>query len=158
MGGDMTDITTTTPATLLLGLYHRDGRSALMGSLRHTDGELEEGVFAKVHTGDPYQLLADTLDEARLLKVSNLIVFTNHREIVNLYTLPIAIPQDGPPEKVFVLSDKTPGKNGYYAQIPTGGNPHQWRILRLIFADYNNFRFVYADVLKKAEELWKQPQ
>jgi hypothetical protein len=154
----MIDITTATPATLLLGLYHRDGRSALMGSLRHTDGELEEGVFAKVHAGDPYQLLADSLDEAALLKVSNLIVFTNVREMAELYTLPITIPQDGPPEKVFVLSDKVPGKTGYYAAIPTGGNPHQWRILRTIFAGYENFRFVYAEILKKAEELWKQPQ
>ena len=148
------DLSIHTPNTLLIGLYTKDGRSGLLGSLRLQDGELEEGIFDAAGT-DPWRILAETLAEAKLLRCRNLIVFTNHREIADTYTVPIAIPQDdGKTEKVWMLGE---GKGkGYYAHIPSGGNAYAWGIIRTIFAQYDNFKFVYAERLQKAEERWRQ--
>lgn len=148
------DLSIHTSNTLLLGLYAKDGRCVILGSIRHEDGELEESVFDGDDT-QPWRILSETLTEAKLLKCRNLIVFTNHREIADTFTLPIAIPQDdGQTEKVWMLGEK--GQRGYYAHIPCGGNQYAWRIIRSIFAQYDNFKFVYAEKLQKAEERWKE--
>lgn len=145
-----------TPNTLLIGLYTKDGRSVLLGSLRHSDGELEEEVF-DIAGADHWELLAKALNEGRLLRCENLIVFTNDKAMADIFTPPIAIPQDdGKTEKIWMLGE---GKGkGYYAHIPSGGNACTWSIIRSIFSQYDNFRFVYAERLKKAEGKWQQEQ
>lgn len=148
------DLSIHTPNTLLIGLYTKNSRCVILGSLRHEDGELEEGIFDAAGT-DHWRILAETLAEAKLLKCRNLIVFANDKTMVDIFTPPIAIPQDdGKTEKVWMLGE---GKGkGYYAYIPCGGNVYAWRIIHTIFAQYNNFKFVYAEKLQKAEERWRQ--
>lgn len=146
-------LTIHTPNTLLLGVYTRSGLSVALGNLRCADGEMLEAIDDA--DPNPWALLDRALTEAKTMQPDNLIVFSNDSDLIAFGTPPLQIPQtDGVTEKMFFVQK---GERGHYEHIPSGGDPHQWSIARLICA-YRCWHFQHTDKLPKAEERWQQHQ
>ena len=117
------DLTLQTKETLLLGIASDGKRCAVTGSLRLITGELETDVIAMVDDG-LFATLCAALDDLRLSRVPNLIMVTNSQELMKFLTPPIFVQP---------TTQTTVWRGREKSVVPTGGDPHQWRLLRLLF-------------------------
>ena len=132
---------TDTPNTLILGIAHNGQQTAVTASLRLCNGELESDVIETVD-GDVWQTVNDVLTELRIVKAQHLMLLTTCPEFHQWLQRPIRMEQ--PTEKTVWI-----GRDAF--KVRTGGNEHQWSILRHLFIYV--WRCEKVPALKKAEAL-----
>ena len=71
--------TTSTPNTIMVGVYIDHGQAAITVSLRSSNGQMRNDVFHA--TGEPYEQLARTLMEVRQVDALNLLILTNDAQL-----------------------------------------------------------------------------
>jgi hypothetical protein len=134
-------LTLTTPNTLILGIAHRDGRTAITGGVRLRNGELENDAIEMVG-GDLWETLNEGLADVRIIRAPYLLLLTTCGELNEWLHKPIKVEQ---PETKTVWV----GRERF--TVKTGGNEHQWAILRHLFI--YTWRCDRVPALKKAEGL-----
>lgn len=131
----------TTPNTLIVGIAHNGQQTAVTASLRLRNGGIENEVFEGV-AGDVWQTVNDALTELRIVKAQHLILVTTCTEFHQWLQRPIRMEQ--PVEKTVWI-----GRDAF--KVKTGGNEHQWSVLRHLFIYV--WRCEKVTALKKAEAL-----
>ena len=134
-------LTLTTPNTLILGIATRGNRTSITGGVRLRNGELENDAIEMVG-GDLWQTLNEALADVRIVRVPNLLLLTTCDELTEWLHKPIKVEQ--PTEKTVWV-----GRDAF--RVRTGGNEHQWAILRHLFIYV--WRCDRVPALKKAEGL-----
>lgn len=134
-------LTTTTPNALILGIAHRGNQTAITGGVRLRNGELENDVIEMVG-GDLWQTVNEGLMDARITRMPYLLLLTTCDELVTWLQKPIKVEQ--PTVKTVWV-----GRDAF--KVKTGGNEHQWAILRHLFMYV--WRCDRVPALKKAEGL-----
>lgn len=135
-------LTTTTPNTLILGVAHNGQQTAITGTIRLRNGNAEDGVIEMVGS-DLWQTVNEALAELRIIKVQHLMLLTTAGEFYQWLQRPIRMEQ--PEQKTVWI-----GREAFHVQ--TGGNEHQWAILRHLFIYV--WRCEKVTALRKAEALW----
>lgn len=134
-------LTLTTPNTLILGIATRGAQTAITGGIRLRNGELENDVIEMVG-GDLWETIDEGLADVRIVRVPNLLLLTTCDELAEWLRKPIKVEQ--PTEKTVWV-----GRDAF--RVKTGGNKHQWSILRHLFIYV--WRCERVPALKKAEGL-----
>ena len=134
-------LTLTTPSTLILGIAHNGQRTAITGALRLCNGSMEDGVIEMVGN-DLWPTVNEALVELRIVKAQHLMLLTTCGEFYQWLQRPIRMEQ--PTEKTVWI-----GRDAF--KVRTGGNEHQWAILRHLFIYV--WRCERVPALKKAEAL-----
>ena len=134
-------LTLTTPNTLILGIAHNGQRTAITGALRLRNGSMEDGVIEMVGS-DLWQTVNDAMNDMRIIKAQQLMLLTTCGEFYQWLQRPIRMEQ--PTEKTVWI-----GRDAF--KVRTGGNEHQWAILRHLFIYV--WRCERVPALKKAEAL-----
>ena len=136
-------LTTTTPNTLILGIASNGAQTAITGALRLRNGGMEGDVITMVGN-DVWQTIDEAMNELRIVCHRHLMILTTCEEIYTFLQRPIHVEQPDA-KKVWVGRD--------VFTVRTGGNVHQWSILRHLF------RYVWrcerVAALSKAEGLLK---
>lgn len=128
-------LTHTTPDTLILGVATKGDQCAIVGSLRTITGAIETEIISMIGNG-LFATLCDALDEVRICKIPHLIIMTTNDELDRWLTPPIFV---APIDKTTVaplFKGQRDGKKWIPDQpsiVPTGDDPDQWRLLRLLF-------------------------
>lgn len=135
------ELTIATPNTLIIGIAHNGQQAAITASLRLCNGELESDVIETV-ASDMWQAVNDALTELRIIKAQHLMLLTTCAEFHQWLQSPIRMEQ--PTEKTVWI-----GRDAF--KVRTGGNEHQWSILRHLFIYV--WRCERVPALKKAEAL-----
>lgn len=128
-------LTHTTPDTLILGVATKGDQCAIVGSLRTITGAIETEIISMTGNG-LYDTLCDALDEVRICKIPHLIIMTTNDELNRWLTPPIYVaPTDKTAVAPLFKGQKVNGKwiPDKPSIMQTGGDPHQWRLLRLLF-------------------------
>ncbi len=131
----------TTPNTLLLGIASNGKQTAVTGALRLRNGSMEPEVIETVG-GDIWQATNEAFADLRIIKATHVLVLTTCDELFNFLQKPIRVEQ--PTTKSIRV-----GREVF--TVKTGGNEHQWSILRHLFMYV--WRCERVTTLKKAEEL-----
>jgi hypothetical protein len=139
--------------TLIFGLYTHESTSAVTLSVR-TAGDIEEG--GQWVGADPWGVLAQALDECRILEADGVILFCNDPHLVR-QLLTGAVPAPDKSQRHWVLLGEGKGK---YVDVPYGGNADHWRVLSLLtaYCTRDGWTAKLTDTLPKTEELWRQNQ
>lgn len=135
------ELTINTPNTLILGIAHRNGRTAVTATLRLRNGAMETDVVEMVG-GDLWQTINETLADLRIVRAPNLLLLTTCDELHRWLRGPIHVEQ---PETKTVWV----GRERFTVKV--GGNEHQWAILRHLFIYV--WRCDCVPALSKAEGL-----
>lgn len=134
-------LTTTTPSTLILGIASTGGRTAITAALRLRNGTVESDVIETIGD-DIWQTVDEAMTELRIIYQPHLMILTTCDEFYEFLQRPIHVEQPDI-KKVWVGRD--------VFTVRTGGNAHQWSLLRHLF------RYVWrcerVAALVKAEEL-----
>jgi len=131
----------TTPNTLLLGIASNGQRTAVTGALRLLNGDMEPEVIETVGA-DVWQATNEAFAELRIVKANHVLILTTCDELLAFLQKPIRVEQPG--TKSIRVGRET-------FTVKTGGNEHQWSILRHLFMYV--WRCERVATLKKAEEL-----
>lgn len=134
-------LTLTTPNTLILGIAHNGQKTAVTGALRLRNGGMEDEVIETVGS-DLWQTVNEALNELRIIKAPHLMMLTTADDFYQWLQRPIRMEQ--PTEKTVWI-----GRDAF--KVKTGGNEHQWAILRHLFVYV--WRCDRVPALKKAEGL-----
>lgn len=131
--------TSKTPNTLSLALWvAKDAAGALrtlaVGSLCGLDGEQID--VGEMGGSDPIDTLVRTLEDMKPLVARYVIVFTNSKRVVGLYSRPVR------------LEPTAPDRMGFY-------DPKQWAVLRYL-CGYERWRFVHLSKLPAVERKWAE--
>lgn len=125
--------TAETPNTLFMALWSEGRGHALLGTLT-TDGEPLRVMVD--HDGDALTLLVRCLTDAQTIRARHLVLFTNNKFLLDLYTMPIC------------LEPTKPG-NAHLA------DERQWQVLRLFFG-YESWQLRRQAHLPNAEAHWRE--
>ena len=85
-------LTTDTPETLIVGLAHKAGRTAITAALRLINGDIE-GDVAEMVNGDVWQTLAMALDDLRIVRAKHIVIMTSCLEVYDFFQKPIYVKQ-----------------------------------------------------------------
>lgn len=135
------ELSLTTPNTLILGIAHRGNRTAITGGIRYRNGEMDTDTI-EMAGGDLWQTVDEALADLRIVKAQHLLLLTTCDELYQWLQGPIRVEQ---PESKSVWV----GRDRF--DVKTGGNEHQWKILRHLFMYV--WRCDRVPALKRAEGL-----
>lgn len=156
-----------------IGIHIESGHTAALAILAIPSRKQER--ITEVFGDDPWYVLVETLEQCQPLKVPSLRVIANNREFVKVFTKPIAIKQPEAERKWMIAGaneewvkvwrgggwTKQPtvktkrGGRGYWAEIPVGGHPGQWRTI-WILQEYDDWQFLFANELTATKEVWNE--
>lgn len=140
------------PDTLLLGLYYADRQAAICGSYIDSYGDVHKGAVEWFGDGLA-SALHSALQEARPIPALHLLVFCNHRGLVDVFTksVKLALPDKG--EKFYCKPPFTSKKEWGYRHVPTG-NENQWNLIRSL-CHYRKWKIVYSDLLPVSQKYYE---
>ncbi len=126
--------------TLIIGLYHKNKHSAMLASLLLSAAEVQTGAL-EWHGFGLASALHLALAEAQLIQAKHLIIFCNHKGLVDAFTSPVrlALPDE---HKV--------GRK----KIPCG-NENQWAVARDL-CRYQSWQMNYTENLPNSKQLWDE--
>lgn len=139
--------------TILLGLYYANKRAAICGSYIDKYGEITKGVVEWFGDGLA-SALHSALQEIKPIPALYLLVFCNHKGLVDAFTGPVklALPDKG--EKVYQKPPFTSKREWGYMHTPTG-NKNQWNLIRSL-CHYRKWKIVYSDLLPVSQAYYEQ--
>ena len=139
--------TLTTPNTLFLGIWHADGRCAIIGSLLDCQYETVPDVLTAV--GPTWPALAQALTVAENIDPAHVLIFSNDGSLVEALSPPFRAPTPTAWKRVWVAK-------GEYGNVGIGGDPSHWQVLTMLGMRWGgNFRAMQVDDLPRARELWQ---
>ena len=141
-------ITSKTTDIVILGIFHAYSKTAVYGSIKKLDGSTDKGII-QVKGDYIWRTVELALDEAKVVKMRNLLMLCNDKDLASIYMRPVCIPQ---PDTKRIW---TGGKRGRYVNVPVGGCPHMWAVIRHT-ALYKQWRMVHKKDLNEAIKLWQQ--
>jgi hypothetical protein len=140
-------ISATTPDTLLLGIWAAAGRAAITANLRNWRGDTLSDVLAL--TGEPWTALVQALEQAAVMEVRNVLLFSNDAALVQALHPPFRPPAPDRSERVWY------GRTDW-VDVGVGGDAAHWRALCALGGRWGgHFRAMLVDDLPKARELWQ---
>ncbi len=144
--------TPAAPDTLLLGIWHADGRAALTGALRDWQGETVSDVLAL--TGQPWTVLVQALTEAERIDAGSVVILTNDADLVRALSPPFRPPAPTQTRRIFYSREEWVDV-GWGAS--DGEGTAHWQALCLLGGRWGGrFRAMQVDDLPKAREMWEQ--
>jgi hypothetical protein len=124
--------TLNTPNTLFLAIWTQADKSILLGTLQTNEGPVP--VMEDKGQG-PTALLATCLEDAKLIDARHLVIFTNDKTLLALYTPPIRLePVSAERQHLYV--------------------PVQWAVLRH-FCRYDTWQVIEKTSLPNAKAKWE---
>lgn len=134
-------LTATVPNTLIAGIATVGERTAITGSLRLANGDVEGDVIEIVGDG-LWATLDQALDELRMVRAKHIVMMTTSTELYDFLHAPVYVQQQET-KKVWV------GRQQFTVKV--GGNEYQWSIIRHLFVYV--WRCERVERLQKAEGL-----
>ena len=129
---------------LLLGIWHADGRAAVVGAVRTVDGEVVPDALRRV--GATWQAIADALTDASAIGAGAWALLCNDAALVTT----LASKRAPVPTETATMRK---GRELVTAQY--GGDAAHWEVLRRLAAQ-GRWTVMQSAKLEKARELWQQ--
>lgn len=148
--------TLSTPNTLILGIWHAEGRCAVTGTLLDCQYETVPDVLTA--TGPTWDALAEALTIGAVIDVGHVLILSNDEGLVKALSPPFQAWRNGEPVTVHVpslLAGRTVAAEAYTvtAYAP---DPAHWQVLTMLGMRWGgNFRAMQVDDLPRARELWQ---
>ncbi len=146
--------------TLILAIMEKEQGAVALGNLTTMQGLVKETIVE--YAPSALQATESALRAATTIKAQTLLILSNSKAMVNLYTHPIRLPMRRPPN----LDDYYNPRGGMYRQgawnVPASAamieeGKTEWEIMRLLCNfDRWQIKYLSEEHMKGAQELWQQ--
>ena len=126
--------------TLIIGLYYQNQHSALLASVALSAAEVQTGALS-YHGFGLASALHNALIQVQPIGAKHLIIFCNHKGLVEAFTRPI---------RLALPDERKEGRK----KIPCG-NDNQWAVARDL-CRYQSWTMSYTENLPNSKQLWEQ--
>ena len=139
-------LTTTTPDTLLLGVYAQHGQAVVLGSLCTRTATLRTETLYNV--GQTWNALAAALGEVDAIGPAHVLLLTNAEDLLRALRRPFAPPTPAQTKHQWVAK-------GEYVTVGWGGDAAHWQVLQWLGMHGGQWEIRQVDDLPKARAQWQ---